>query len=151
MCIHHTCDMTHSYVRHKSYRCVSRLIHTCDMTHSFMSQGHTTYSIGHSCTRLTWLIHTCDMTHSYVRHDSCVCAIWHIHMCDMTHSFMSQGASDLLDRALLHMRNVTHSFMSPWHLTSSAEVQTQTPTLTQQGVTWLTHPYWRDRMSYDLL
>ena len=31
------CDMTHSYVSHDSFICVTWLIHTCDMTHSYVS------------------------------------------------------------------------------------------------------------------
>jgi len=41
--------MTHSYVWHDSFICV------------------------------TWLIHMCDMTHSYVWHDSFICVTWLIH------------------------------------------------------------------------
>jgi len=41
--------MTHSYVWHDSFICV------------------------------TWLIHMCDMTHSYVWHDSFICVTWFIH------------------------------------------------------------------------
>jgi len=55
------CDMTHSYMWHDSFICV------------------------------TWLIHMCDMTHSYVWHDSFICVTWLIHawkasfVCDMRH------------------------------------------------------------------
>ena len=52
------CDMTHSYVRHDWFICV------------------------------TWLIHMCHVIHSYVWHDSFICVTWLIHMCDMTHSHM---------------------------------------------------------------
>jgi len=44
--IRNMCDMTHSYVWHDSFICV------------------------------TWLIHMCDMTHSYVWHDSFICVTW---------------------------------------------------------------------------
>ena len=44
----HTCEITHSYMRHDSFICVTWLIHMC----------------------VTLLIHICDMTHSYVWHDS---------------------------------------------------------------------------------
>jgi len=47
--------MTHSYVWHDSFICV------------------------------TWLIHTCDMTHSCVWHDSFICVTRLSHICDMTH------------------------------------------------------------------
>ena len=42
--------------------CATWLVHTCDMTHSYLRHD--------SFIRATWLIHTCDMTHSYVQHDS---------------------------------------------------------------------------------
>jgi len=49
--------MTHSYVWHDSFICV------------------------------TWLIHMCDMTHSYVWHDSFICVthsyVWLIHVCQV--------------------------------------------------------------------
>jgi len=45
------CVMTHSYVCHDSFICVS------------------------------WLIHMCVMTHSYVCHDSFIFVSWLIHMC----------------------------------------------------------------------
>ena len=48
------CDMTHSDVRHDSFKCE------------------------------TWLIHMWDMTHSYVRHDSFRCVPWLIQICDVT-------------------------------------------------------------------
>jgi len=53
------CDMTHSYVWHDSFICV------------------------------TWLIHMCDMTHSHVWHDSFTCVTWLIHICDMTHNLIA--------------------------------------------------------------
>ena len=51
------CDMTHSYVRHDSFICV------------------------------TWLTHMFDMTHSYVRHDSFMCATWPNHKCNVIEWF----------------------------------------------------------------
>ena len=71
-CVITLIHMTHSYVTHlymwhDSFICVTWLIHMCDM----------------------WRIPTCDMTHSYAGHDS------FIHMslmtcvsCDKTHSYM---------------------------------------------------------------
>jgi len=32
--IHSLCDVTHLYVRHHSFICVTRLMHVCGMTHS---------------------------------------------------------------------------------------------------------------------
>ena len=79
----HMCDMTHSNVWHDPFTCVTWLIHMCDMTHSYVWHD--------SFTCVTWPIDTCDMTHWYLRHDSFVCATWLIHMCAMTHLFMWHG------------------------------------------------------------
>ena len=92
------CDMTHSYVRHDSFICVTWLIHVCDMTHSYVWHD----SSFEMC--VTWLncwyvwynlcvdtcdIRMCDMTtHSYVGHDLFICGAWLIYMCDMTHSYV---------------------------------------------------------------
>jgi len=59
--------MTHLYVWHDSFICVTWLIHMCDMTHSHVWHD--------SFIRVTWRIHTCDMTHPYVWHDSF--NVWH--------------------------------------------------------------------------
>jgi len=71
----HMCDMTHSYVWHDAFICVTWLIHMCDMTHSYV--WHDAFIC------VTWLIHMCDMTfhlcdmtHSYVWHDSFICVTW---------------------------------------------------------------------------
>ena len=74
------CDMTHSYVWHDSFICVTRLINMCDMTRSYV--WHDSFIC------VTWLIHMCDMTDSYVRHDSFICVKWLIHMCGITQSTM---------------------------------------------------------------
>jgi len=72
------CDMTHSYVWHDSFTCVTWLIHTRDPTHSHVWHD--------SCICVTWIIHMYDMTHSYVWHDSFTCVTWLIHTRDPTHS-----------------------------------------------------------------
>ena len=59
---HESCDMTHSYVWHDSFICVTWLIHLCDMTHSYVWHG--------SFICVAWLIHTCDESPP-VRHESC--------------------------------------------------------------------------------
>jgi len=61
----HMCDMTHSYVCHDVFMCV---------THHLMC-----------AIRLT---HMCDMTHSYVCHDVFMRVTWRIHMCGMTHAYL---------------------------------------------------------------
>jgi len=64
--------MTHSYVWHDSFICVTWLIHVCDMTHPYV--WHDSFIC------VTWLIYMCDLTHLYVWHDSftcpCRCMIW---------------------------------------------------------------------------
>jgi len=56
------CHMPHSYMRHSSFICVTRLgrlvVWATRRTHT------------HSFIRVTWLLYTCDMTPSYVWHDS---------------------------------------------------------------------------------
>jgi len=63
------CDMTHSYVWHASFICVTWLICVCDMTHSNVWRD--------SSIRVAWLIYMCDMTHSHicggVQHDATHC------------------------------------------------------------------------------
>jgi len=60
--------MTHSYVRHDSFICVTWLIHMCDMTHSYV--WHDSFIC------VTWLIHLC--------HDSFICLTWLVDMCNVT-------------------------------------------------------------------
>jgi len=74
------CDMTHSYVWHDAFICVTWRIHMCDMTHSYVWHD--------SRKRVTTLIHMCDMTHSYVWHDSFICVTCLNYIRDMTHSHM---------------------------------------------------------------
>jgi len=76
------CDVTHSYVWHDAFICVTWL------------------PVQTSLICVTWLIHTCDMTHPYACLDSFIaldcllhfvhtplmCVLWLIQMCDMTHS-----------------------------------------------------------------
>ena len=63
------CDMTHAYVWHDSFICVTWLDHTRTP----------------AC--VTRLLYVCDMTLVCVWHDSCICVTWLIHMCDMTHTY----------------------------------------------------------------
>ena len=69
------CDMTHSYVWHDSFVCVTWHIRMCDMTHSYVWHD--------SLTCVTWLIHMCDthMTHTWHTHDTHMTHTWH-----MTHT-----------------------------------------------------------------
>jgi len=72
------CDITHSYVWHDSFVCVTWLIHMCDMTHSYV--WHDSFMC------VTWLIHMCAMTHSCVWHDSFICVTRLIHLCAIPHA-----------------------------------------------------------------
>jgi len=87
--------MTHSYVRHDLFMCVTQLIHTCDMTTDPLKVLPT----------IGILPLMCDMTYSYARVSVCVCVCARVShenaflrcaaicivllMCDMTHSFVS--------------------------------------------------------------
>ena len=115
------CDMTHSYVWHNSFICVTWLIRrqlarselcrsyerTVRQTwmshvtiHSYTSSTWficMTHAWHDSLIGVTWLIHTCDMTHprsrwQIARHDSFVIVIWLNHMCDMTQSWVRRVA-----------------------------------------------------------
>ena len=85
-CFIHTCDMTHSYVRHDAWICVMTrrimcatcFIDRCDMTHSYVRHD------AFICVK-TRRIHVCDMFHSYMWHDSFIRVAWRIHMFAMIH------------------------------------------------------------------
>ena len=71
----HTCDMTHSFVRHDSF---TWLVHKRDMPHSY---------VWHTFTCATWLMHQCSMTNLYVQYASFTRATYlSFANCDMTHS-----------------------------------------------------------------
>jgi len=59
------CDVTHSYVWHDPFICVTKHIRICDLTRSFVWLD--------SFTCVTWLIHMCDIPHSYVWYNSIIC------------------------------------------------------------------------------
>jgi len=119
------CDITHSFVWHNSFRCVTWarymyfkpwLIHTCEMTHSCVWHGHVRcISNRESFIYVTWLIHMCDMTHSNEWHDSFICVTCLIHMCDMTHSYVWHDVTWLIhvcDMGTLDVfRTMTHSYV----------------------------------------
>jgi len=112
------CDMTHSYVWHDSFICVTWLIHMCDMTHS--SVWHDSFIcvtwlhllLSRRTWPATWLIHMCDITHAYVWHHSFICVTWLIRMCGMTHLYVWQNAC-ICVTWLIHMCDMTHS--NAWH------------------------------------
>ena len=76
-------DMTHSYVWHDSFICVTWLIHMCDMTHSYVwhhSFNHThNLSVAQQPTTMTSWIYGCDMTCWYLWHDWFTCLTFHIY------------------------------------------------------------------------
>ena len=129
-------DMTHSYVGHDSFicvtwlnhhtsgvaitTCVTCLIHMCDMTHSYV--WHDSFIC------VTWLIHLCDMTHSDVWRDSFKCVTWPIHTCDMTYlhvrgdefiiySYYIQIFTAWSDAFIMHIWMLTRLWLCTWMLT----------------------------------
>ena len=129
--------MTHSYMRHVSFVCVTWLIHMCDMTHtcvwhdSFMyvtwlihmfgkyfashsfSSNETSYMTRpfHICNMTyscVWHISfICDMPHLNVWHDLFICVTWLIRFYDVTICVI--GLIHVCDR-LIHMCDMTHSW-----------------------------------------
>ena len=65
-----TCAMTHSYVWHDVFVCVTWFIRKCDMTHSYVWYD--------SFICVTCLIYMCDITHSFVCHDTFICMTWRV-------------------------------------------------------------------------
>jgi len=91
------CDMTHSYVWHDSFICVTWLIRMCVMTHSHVLHD--------SFICVTWLIDVRDMTRWCVWHDSCIRVTWLV-----SHQRVSAPASAILMcvTRLIHMQAMTH-------------------------------------------
>jgi len=95
----HSCDMTHSYVRHDSLNCETWLIDSWDM----------------AAPCVTCLIHMCDMTHSYVWYDAFICLTQLIHIRDMTESYVWHDSpipvlySTHLPRSRIHIW-LTHTY-----------------------------------------
>ena len=78
-------DMTHLYVWHDSFVCVTWLIGICDMTQLYA------WHVSFVC--VTWPVHMRDMTRSYVDvtlsyvwRASLICVTWPFHVCDMNYS-----------------------------------------------------------------
>jgi len=106
-------DMTHLYVWHDSFICVTWDIHMCAMTH----RGHEDDgSLIYNC--LTWLIYlrnpqliyVCDMTHLYAQNnDSQMSHVTHMcYMCDMTHLYVQ-----LMMCANSSVSHCAHTYV--WH------------------------------------
>jgi len=96
------CDVTHSYVSHDSFVCVTWLMHMCDIR---------LVGIRNMCLGVTWLVQMCAscVWHDscYMWHDSHICVIWLIHLCDMV------AISDICVCVtwLSHMCDMTHSWV----------------------------------------
>jgi len=101
----HMCGMTHSYVWHDSFICVTWLVHMCNMTHShvwhdsFMCvtlAGWSAWCVcgcgcGCGCGCVGYGVCVCvcvSCAQTHVWHDSFICVTWLVHMCDMTRSYV---------------------------------------------------------------
>jgi len=92
-------DMTHTYVCHESFMCVTCLVKKfMGVSWNFLYMGHDSF------------IHMCNMTHSYDWHYSYICVSWIIHVCDVSHSSMWYD-SLMYVRWLTHVCDMTHSYM----------------------------------------
>jgi len=79
----HLSDMTHSYVWHDSFICVTWRIHMCDMTEMLLAivnvvVVHVCHDSFTSVTCVLWFIHKWDMTRGLV----VICVTWLICECD---------------------------------------------------------------------
>ena len=111
-------DMTHSYMWHDSFICVSH--DTFDMLYSAACTRRCylrpfvlfdSYVWNDSCIRMTWLVNMCDVSHctaQYIR-GSAVCdpSCWLIHTCEMTHAYMWND-SCIRVKWLINVCDVTH-------------------------------------------
>jgi len=105
--------MTHSYVWHDSFICVTGLTRTCELTHSFVWRD--------SLICVTWLIHMCDMTHSYVWHDSFICVRGLTRTCELTHWFVWRD-SLICVTWLIHMCDMTQAARLLWKSVTRAGI-----------------------------
>jgi len=85
----HICDVTHSYVWHDAFKCLTGLVYMCDAIYSCVTGLWRIHSVSsHAWAHASRRIHTCDMNHSYawrdLGYDSFICGTWLIHMWDMT-------------------------------------------------------------------
>jgi len=107
--------MTHSYVSHDSFICVTWL--SCNS--SATASCNTTI-------RVTWLNHKYDMTHSYVWYDSSICVTWLScyssasafctgAVVDLKSQVRSSFSSPIYQRAnkYTYAQDMTHSYV--WH------------------------------------
>ena len=88
------CDMTHSYVWHDSFICVTWLVNMHDVTHVYVWHDSFIYDVTHlyvwhdPSICVTWLINVYEMTRSHVWHDSFICVTQIIYMCGITHVYV---------------------------------------------------------------
>ena len=76
-------DMTHSYVWHDSFICVTWFVYNV-FIRLVLVDSFIHWVIWQCIILLMW-----HMTYAYVWHDSFLCVTWIIYMCDMTHSINS--------------------------------------------------------------
>jgi len=126
------CDMTHSYVWHGSFICVTWLVHMCDMARLYVYGLTRSYVRHDAFICVAWLIHKdvakvlpwdapaaparCDMTRSCVWHDSFICVTWLLHVCYMW------CISLICVTWLIHMYDMRHSHVQNDWSTNAEEV-----------------------------
>jgi len=102
----HMCAMTHPYVWHDAFACVTWRIHMCDMTHSHVCND--------SSICVTWLICTCAILDAYLCRDTFnefVCRDSFNDRCGITTE--NQVRNELMTWTLPIMWVMAHIYISP--------------------------------------
>jgi len=125
LCVWYICDMTHSYVRHDSFICVTIHTHTHCTRASTPKTDSACMYVWHIC---VWYM--CDMPRLFERYYSClcntyvydvcvdsfICATRLIYMCIHTHTHCTSANTDVYDvceKWLICMRNINNSWVWP--------------------------------------
>ena len=146
--------MTHEYLRHDSFICVTKLLHMYDMIHTCVCHDAHIY--------VTRLIHMCNIPHTHVWQASYI-HVWHDSytftcVIRLTHLFHGEGhqengARDFADdwyicvTYLIHVHvtclihvcgDMTHTHV--WYVSHTSSVKRGTERMELKNV-WMTHTY----------